>query len=227
LNDLDKVPEEIMQLAKVKSGSEQNKAQYELAQYELQHSTLVAPFDGIVANLFAKSHNMSNPSEPFCAIIDTRGMEVDFTVLESELPMIKNGDKVQVAPFSDTSTTYTGRIAEINPLVDEKGMVHVKAQVDGNHKLFTGMNVRVSVYRSLDNQLVIPKSAVVLRSGKQVAFTLIDGKAYWNYIHTGLENAGYYTIIEGTKESLKEGDVVIVTGNINLAHEAPVAVVDN
>jgi len=226
LDELDKVPDEIMQLAKVKSGLDQTKAQYELAQHELQHATLVSPFDGIVANLFAKPHNIANTSEPFCTIIDTRGMDVDFTVLESELSLIKNGDKVQVTPFSDASTTYTGRIIEINPLVDDKGMVSVKAQVDGNSKLFTGMNVRISIYRSLENQLVIPKSAVVLRSGKQVVFTLKDGKAYWNYVHTGLENAEYYTLIEGTKESLNERDVVIVTGNINLAHEAPIYVID-
>ena len=35
------------------------------------------------------------------------------------------------------------------------------------------MNVRVSVKRSVGEQLVIPKTAVVLRSGKQVVFTLI------------------------------------------------------
>lgn len=225
LDDLDKVPEEIMQLAKVKSGAEQNKAQYELAQYELQHATLVAPFDGVIANLFAKPHNMAETSKPFCTVIDTRGMEIDFTVLESELPLIKNGDKVQVAPYSDASVTYTGSIVEINPLVDDKGMVSVKAQVDGGNKLFTGMNVRVSVFRSLAGQLVVPKSAVVLRSGKQVVFTLKEGKAYWNYIHTGLENAEFYTITEGTKETLQEGDNVIVSGNINLAHEAPVTVI--
>lgn len=227
LDNLDKVPQDVMQLAKVKSGTEQNKAQYELAQYELQHATLVAPFDGVIANLFTKPHNTADLSKPFCTVIDTRGMEIDFTVLESELPLIKNGNKVQITPFSDASTTYTGSITEINPLVDDKGMVNVKAQVDGNNKLFTGMNVRVSVYRSLENQLVVPKSSVVLRSGKQVIFTLKDGKAYWNYIHTGLENAEYYTLIEGTKESLNEGDVLIVSGNINLAHEAPVVPIYN
>jgi len=224
LDGLDKVPDEIMQLAKVKSGLDQTKAQHELAQYELQHATLIAPFDGIVANLFAKPHNTANTSESFCTIIDTREMEIDFTVLESELSLINNGDKVQVTPFSDASITYTGRIIEINPLVDDKGMVNIKAQVDGNSTLFTGMNVRINIYRSLENQLVIPKSAVVLRSGKQVVFTLKDGKAYWNYVHTGLENAEYYTLIEGVKESLNEGDIFIITGNINLAHETPVEV---
>lgn len=226
LDDLSEIPEEIMLLAKVKSNTEQNTSQYELAQFELQHATLVAPFDGIVANIVTKPHNMSSSSEPFCTIIDTRGMEVDFTVLESELPLIKIGDKVKVLPFSDTSTTYTGSITEINPLVDEKGMVSSKARLDGNHNLFAGMNVRISVYRSLENQLVIPKSAVVLRSGKQVVFTFKNGIAYWNYIYTGLENTEYYTILEGMKETLCTGDTVIVSGNINLAHETPVNVLN-
>ena len=68
-----------------------------------------------------------------------------------------------------------GSISEINPLVDANGMVKVKAAVNGQGKLFSGMNVRVSVKRSLGEQLVIPKTAVVLRSGKQVVFTLKEG----------------------------------------------------
>lgn len=103
-------------------------------------------------------------------------------------------------------------------------MVKVKASVNGRGRLFSGMNVRVNVHRSLDGQLVIPKSAVVLRSGKQVVFTLKDGKAQWNYVQTGLENAESYSMVG---DALKEGDTVIVTGNVNLAHEAPVKVVEN
>jgi len=133
------------------------------------------------------------------------------------------GHRVEVAPFALSDVTADGRISEINPLVDKDGMVQVKAAVNDKGKLFEGMNVRVSIHRSLGKQLVVPKSAVVLRSGKQVVFTLTEDKAYWNYVHTGLENADSYTIIDG----LKEGDIVITSGNINLAHEAPVKVIDN
>lgn len=128
-----------------------------------------------------------------------------------------------IKPYSDAATVHEGSISEINPLVDDKGMVKVKARVNGAGKLFSGMNVRVSVHRSLGEQLVIPKSAVVLRSGKQVVFTLKDGKmAQWNYIHTALENADSYSVADG----LTEGDTVIVSGNINLAHEAPVTIIE-
>ena len=75
-----------MKLARVKSGYDQSLSQYELAAYEEEHATLVAPFDGVVANLFSKPFNEASTSESFCSIIGTQSMEVDFTVLESELP---------------------------------------------------------------------------------------------------------------------------------------------
>jgi hypothetical protein len=45
--------------------------------------------------------------------------------------------------------------------------------------------------------------------------------AQWNYVQTGLENSTEYVIVEG----LQEGDVVIYDGNLNLAHETPVTVI--
>ena len=149
-------------------------------------------------------------------------MEVDFTVLENELPLLKVGDKVEITPYASAAGVRQGSISEINPLVDENGMVRIKARVNGSNKLFDGMNVRVSVKRSVGEQLVIPKTAVVLRSGKQVVFTLKEGKAMWNYVHTGLENMEEYTVTDG----LEEGMEVITTGNVNLAHEAKVKEVD-
>ncbi|MEG1403714.1 efflux RND transporter periplasmic adaptor subunit [Bacteroides sp.] len=226
MDEATKVPAETMQLAKVKSGYDQSKIQYELAKYEEEHATLVAPFDGMVANLFAKPHNIASTADVFCTIVDTQGMEADFTVLENELALIQKGDKVVITPYANAQEMYEGSVSEINPLVDDKGMVKVRARVNGKGKLFSGMNVRVSVSRSLGSQLVIPKSAVVLRSGKQVVFTLKNGKSMWNYVHTGLENATQYVVSNkadaGVTDGLLEGDTVIVTGNLNLAHEAKV-----
>lgn len=221
LEDSAKVPEATMRLVRIKSGYDNALIQYELALYEEQHAVLTAPFDGVVANLFAKEYNTASTSEVFCSVIDPRSLEASFTVLESELPLIKIGDKVEVTPYASPDSKTEGRITEINPIVDTNGMVQVKAAVTDKGKLFEGMNVRVSVQRSVPKQLVVPKEALVLRSSKQVIFTLVDGKAYWNYVQTGLENANHYTVTEG----LKAGDTVITSGNINLAHEAPVTVI--
>ncbi|MEG1615319.1 MAG: efflux RND transporter periplasmic adaptor subunit [Bacteroidales bacterium] len=213
------VPVSTMRLVRIKSGYDQALSNYELAKRERQEAVLTAPFAGIVANLFMAELNAPSLSVPFCRLIDPSSLEAAFTVLESELPMIHRGDKVRVQPFSTTDNSYTGIITEVNPLVESSGMVQVRASVNGNDRLFEGMNVQINILRVVPDQWVVPKSAVVLRSGKQVVFTLREGKAIWNYVNTALENEHEYTI---RGEEIQEGDLVIVDNNINLAHEAPV-----
>lgn len=219
---LEKVPDEVMKLARLRSGLEQAELTLAASEKELADATLTAPVGGIIANLSSKPHNMTT-SEPLCRIINDGGMDVEFSIIESELAMLKQGDDVSVSPFSDPSNHTIGRISEINPMVDENGMIKVWASVSGNKGLIDGMNVRVQVKRRVEEALVVPKSAVVLRTGRQVVFTLDGDKAIWNYVTTGLENLSEYTITEGLKPGMK----VITSGNINLAHEAPVKVLNN
>lgn len=216
----DRIPEETLELARLRSGQRQAELQLEATKRELQEATLTAPISGVVANLTAKPHNSASISEPLCRIINDRGMDVEFSVIESELPMVKPGDKIAVTPFSSTQS-YTGHVTEINPAVDENGMVRIWASIDGGKGLIDGMNVRVNVKRAVEKALVIPKSAVVLRSGRQVVFTLDGSRALWNYVTTGLENLNEYTVVDG----LTPGMTVITSGNVNLAHEAPVKVI--
>lgn len=222
LDNPEAVPEDVEELAKVKSGFNTAQTNYDMAIYNLEQATLTAPISGVIANMFSKPNTLSSPSNIFCNIIDTRSQEVTFTVLENELGMIRKGDKIKITPFSMTDVTMDGRVSEINPWVDKNGMVQVKATVGYHPRMIEGMNVRVSIFRSLGKQWVVPKSAVVLRTGKQVVFTLQEGKAIWNYVQTGLENATSYTI---TGETLKEGISIVTSGNINLAHESPVVVI--
>jgi len=212
------IPADIMQLAKTRSGYTQSQAAYELAMTNEANASLKAPFAGTIANLELKRYNRVTASDAVCTIIGSQGMEATFSVLENELPLVHRGDKVLITPYADVTATHEGIVTEINPIVDANGMVQVKAQVRGSERLFSGMNIKVSVRRQLPGQLVVPKSAVVLRQGRQVVFTLQGDQAMWNYVQTGLENTDTYTILEG----LKEGDEVIITGNVNLAHESKV-----
>lgn len=147
-----------------------------MLKYNVEYVILIVFFDGVVVNLFLKFYNLVSILDVFCMVIDMQGMEVDFIVFESELLLIKNGDKVVIKFYLDVVIVYEGSILEINFLVDDKGMVKVKVWVNGVGKLFSGMNVCVSVYCLLGEQLVILKSVVVFCLGKQVVFILKDGK---------------------------------------------------
>lgn len=221
IKDTLQIPADIFQLAKIKSGYDQSLNQYELAKYNYENSILYAPFDGVVANLFSKVHNYPESGQPFCTIIDNSSPEIDFMVLESELPFVKVGDRLEVSPFSVNNYQALGKVSEINPTVDKNGMVRLKATLNTrSNQLFDGMNVKIRLQRSLGKQLVIPKEALVLRTNKKVVFILNENKAQWVYVDTGLENSTSYVVTDG----LKDGDYVIYEGNLNLAHETPVKV---
>lgn len=185
---LDEVPDDVLKLARLKSGFVEAETARTATLKDIEQGTLMAPHDGVVANLDQKVNNMASSSKPFCRIINDRAMDIMFPVLESELAVIHVGDAIEVAPYSG-GARHSGHVTEINPTVDDNGMVKVWASVDGGTGLIDGMNARVLAHRAVPAQLVVPKSAVVLRSGRQVVFTLSpEGKAMWNYVHTGLEN---------------------------------------
>lgn len=219
-DNLKDVPADVMKLARLRSGYTEAEAALTEANHKIDEAVLTAPFSGTVANLTAKPFNRPDASKPVCTVIGG-AMDVEFKILEGELAVVSRGDKVEIHPFS-TSGEYYGHVTDINPFVDADGLVSVIASADSGKGLYDGMNVKVSVQKSLGEQLVVPKSAVVLRTGKQVVFTLSDDgkKAMWNYVKTGLENMGNYSIVDGLEPGMK----VIVSGNMNLAHESPVIV---
>ena len=219
---ISEVPDDVLRLAHVRSGLLQAETLLNSTLKDIEQATISAPFDGVVANVKTSPFSMASTSEPFCRIIDNSSMTVEFPVLESEGASMKTGEPVKASSFS-SGDEFTGHIVEINPLVDENGHIAVKARLDKAASLLDGMNMRVSINRPAGERLMVPKSAVVLRSGRQVVFTFKDGKALWNYVTTGLENLDSYEITDG----LNPGDAVIVSGCENLAHEAPVKIIHN
>ena len=105
-------------------------------------------------------------------------------------------------------------------------MIAVTAVLKQTGNLLDGMNVQVLVETAVPEQLVVPKSAVVLRDNQEVLFKKVNGQAYWTYVKTGFENSTSYTVIADPEKggTLEPGDSVIVSGNLNLAHESEVVV---
>lgn len=92
------------------------------------------------------------------------------------------------------------------------------------------MNVKVFIQKDIPDQFVVPKAAVVLRDNQEVLFTVKKGKAYWTYIQTTLENSKEYAVIphpDKSSASLKVGDTIIVSNNLNLAHDSEIAIKGN
>lgn len=220
------VPAHFYQMALVKSGYAEALQGLETAAFNLESTRLVAPFSGIIANLEYKQHDRINAGTTFCTLIDDSEFEAEFRIVESESDDIHIGDKVKLIPFSG-QTVFTGHISEINPVIDDNGLILVKALVQNRGGLMSGMNIKVLVEKEIPGQLVVPKSAVLLRDNQEVLFKcLSDSIAYWTYVQTTGENTTSYSVIAHPDKgaTLAPGDTVIVSGNLNLAHESKVVV---
>ena len=225
-NDMNAVPTDVMERAEVMSGYYSAKFQLQSAKKALEECNLYAPFSGRIADLEAKRFQKN---DKVCTLVDDSGFEVEFRILEAELSGVRIGQKVKVTPFVQDSIQYEGRVTEINPLVDDKGLVKIKAQLSNRgNTLLDGMNVRVIVEEKMQHMFVVPKDAVVERDGYQVIFLLEEGRAVWTYVDVVHSNISSFAITgcQRKETTIKEGDIVITSGNLNLADGTEVIVND-
>ncbi len=218
------IPENTMKLARIRSGYNAAELSLENARNMLDDCTLRAPFAGKVADV--KGHLHERLGGEFCTLVDDSRLVVEFSVLETELDFVQKGNIVKVAPFFDAEEFVEGRIVSVNPLVDKNGQVSVEAEIANNGSFIDGMSVKLIVEKDLPGQLVVPKSAVVIRDNLEILFRYRDGKAQWTYVHTLMDNSSEYVITANTERGadLAVGDSIIISGNLNLAHETPVTI---
>ena len=204
---------------KIRSGLLEAQNNLERTQIEYNQTLLKAPFSGVIANLEKKEGDFITTSDIFCTLINPNNLEVYFSILENEYQFVSKGQEVEIESFVNKDQFLKGTVTEINPLVDENGLIKIKAKVLSKEtNLLDGMNVRVLINKALKDVIVIPKGALVLRSNRQVVFTLEKGLAKWNYVEVVGENNNSYAI----KKGLKVTDTIIVSDNLNLSHDSKV-----
>lgn len=219
LKDSSKIPQSTLDMAKNRGNYNTSISNLNDAKIELASTVLKAPISGVIANLETKKYNYPDTTKPFCTIINTAVFQIEFSVLEENFTFLQKEQPIEVSTnFSEK--VFLGKITEINPTVDENGLIKVKGTfLNDDGDILDGMNVNVTIKKTIPNKLFVPKESIVLRDDKKVVFTFENGKAIWNYVETSYENSNSIVIEKG----LKKGDQVIYAGNVNLAHNTSVS----
>ena len=191
-------------------------------QHEIATASVKASVDGILADVKITGGMYVRPGQELFRIYSDRELYLEIKVLETEIAMLRIGQMARVFPLADKAKPYTAHVAEISPRIDENGMALVRLKLTNPGGLLLGMNAAAEVTVPHKRGLVVPREALVVRSGKPVVFTLDKGLAKWNYVKTGLDNGREVEILEG----IREGETVIISNNLQLAHDAPVKVVN-
>lgn len=227
LADTAKIPADQKRVIYINTGFIDSKMALENAERTFKQCDLKAPFSGKVASV--KGH-VYEQSGQFCTLIDDSRYLVRFSVLETEYGFVHVGQQVLVSPFVNSDLVIKGSIVSINPTVDQNGQIQVTAQVPGADELMDGMNVRITVENSIPNQLVVPKSAVVIRDNMEVLFRIDPetGHSLWTYVNVIMSNTKEH-VVEPNKDrgaDLNIGDQIITSGNLNLGDDAEVVIQD-
>ncbi|GIV37705.1 MAG: RND transporter [Cyclobacteriaceae bacterium] len=201
---------------RITSGLAAAEAALREAELEYRHTYVTAAIDGTVSDLQIKPGNPVTDGQLFCRLHNPDELIAVAEVLETDVAFVKTGNGAVV---KINGQEETGHVVEINPRVDEKtGLVKVIIRVTGKTSLLPGMRAEAVIKVPGNRHIVVPKQAVVIRSGRAVVFTAEKGLAKWNYVTTGRENGKEVEILRG----LEEGKAVIITNNLQLAHDAPV-----
>lgn len=212
----------IAQNVKISSGLASAEVASEESKYDFENSFVRAQQEGVVSGITINKGGPVNEGELFCFIHDPKDLIVHADVLESDAMLLSKGIKAEINPLSSKGIVYKGEIVNINPRVDIKtGLVRVAFKILSSENLFPGMHVKLRILLPFNKSIVVPKTSIVIRSGRSVVFTAVHNKAYWNFVETGRENGIDIEILNG----LNDGDKVIVSNNLQLAHDAPITVI--
>lgn len=225
--DTSAIPADVVKVAAIRSGYISAKQDLASAELDMANAAVIAPFNGVVANLEMKPYEQA--AEVGCSIIDNSRFDIDFNLLESELNYISLGQSVRIVPYINPSDSYNGKISSINPMVDDKGQVKITASLsDKAGNLIDGMNVKIFIESAYAHKLIVPKNAVVVRDGYDVLFTYnpSTSKAEWVYVDILESNSTHHVVCGNEKKNaqLDAGAIVIVSGNLNLSEGSNVEI---
>ena len=225
LADTARIPADQKRVIYINTGFIDAQMSLDNAQRTYRLCDIEAPFAGKVASLKGRVYEQGGQ---LCTLIDDSRYLVRFCVLETEYGFVHVGQDVLVSPFVNRDVVLKGTILSINPTVDQNGQIAVTAQVPGSDRLMDGMNVRITVENSIPDQLVVPKSAVVIRDNMEVLFRIDPntGHSLWTYVNVIMSNTTEH-VVEANKErgaDLNVGDRIIIRGNLNLGDDAEVVI---
>ena len=212
---------EKLKIFKIMSGYNSAQTELKTARLNLSRKTISAPVSGWIADIKSNQGEFISNGQEICTIIDPSSFEVKIDMLENDVLNLPIGTTITAYPLLSPTKTIKAKITKINPVVDKNGLVTVYARITSKKKnLYEGMNMRIEIETKINNQIIVPKSALVSRSGRDVIF--IQDKdsnlAKWKYVTVAYENKTSLAISEG----IEEGDQVIYEGNLNLDHDAKV-----
>ncbi len=198
----------------------QAQARVKVTKVEQNRTVLVAPFDGIVADIVGELGEYTTPSPPGVAtppaidLIDDSCLYIEAPMDEVDAPKIHAGQTARISLDALPNQSLAGHVKRVAPYVVavEKQARTVDVEVsldnaDDGKKLLVGYSADVEVVLdSHDNALRVPTSTL-LEGNKVLIYQPDTQKLEERSIKAGITNWEFTEVLDG----LKQGDRIVAS----------------
>lgn len=210
------------QLSEAQARVKSVEAQMAEARYQLDRSTVVAPFSGVVIDVNVIPGQFIGAGAAVVRLLDTNAYEVEASVPARYVAYLAPGQEMSAT--METGDSLTLQLRAILPVEDPSTRTRtVRFSAPGLGELAAtaeGQSVTVQIpVGEPRNLLSVPKDALVQARGGWTVFVAEEGVAQPRSVTLGLPVGDRYEVLTG----LQEGDLVVVRGNERLRPGQPIA----
>lgn len=182
------------------------------ARTTLSKMTLSAPFSGQIGLRYVSVGDFVDVGQDLVTLVRLDPIEVDFSVPESALAQLKNGQGVGITVDAFPGEEFRGAVTAIDPVIDPNSRsAKLRAQIpnrDGRLRPGQFARLQLDTGGNATDALLVPEQALMQDGSQRYVWTIVDGKARKVIVKTGVRVPGAIQVVAG----LKAGDQVITAG---------------
>jgi RND family efflux transporter MFP subunit len=185
---------------------------------QLRSAQVIAPFDGVVDEVFPQVGDMATPMQPVARVVSLGRSSIECDIAEDLLARVKQGDPVQVV-FPETKEVVAARIDQVGQFINPNNRTaRLTVRMGAGLRLRPNQlaNVRIQDVTA-DTALVVPARLVMENStGDSYVFVLDekDGRSTSRKVMVRVLNAqGGELLLERSDTGLKGGELLIDQGS--------------
>jgi len=186
---------------------QQARAHEAIAEANLAHTSVRAPFAGTLLRWKARAGDVVTPSTPLATLADLSSLDADVEVSQAVVGQIKEGEAARITVDAYPRTFFRGRVRQVGPAADrpDGGITIEVSFVDRDQRVLPGMTARVEFGDAVAGVLV-PQSALVQDDQGDYVWLVVDGRAHAHTVEPGPSRGNRVEIRNG----LSGGEIVIL-----------------
>ena len=212
-----------VQLEKAELGLKSAKVQRAILLEQINKTTIKAPFQGVITAKLSEEGAFAAPGVPLLQITDITNLKFTVNVPENDLRQFKLNHSYTITADAYPEISFTGKVTMIGSKANMGSSFPIQFTLNNTSdlKIKSGMFGKVNLENaSQEMGIIIPASAMVGTAIQPQVYLIKNGKSIMQNITISKNIQNKVVVSSG----LKEGDVIVTNGFINLYDGANIIV---